>query len=254
MVAPSGGTGGAYNKISLTKGKKYRLRIINTSLDNHFKVHLDGHNLTIIQADFVPINPFPKDWLFIAIGERYDVIITANQNVDNYWFRAEVQTGCGANANTGNINAIFSYAGAPNALPTTTATAYTPGCADETGLVPYVVKDVPSSTFISQAKALDLAAQFGVTTNGQNIVQWSINTTVLNIDWEKPTLKYVAEGNTSYPANLNLITCPDPLTVSKPLAPCISFPLVYYSIASILFRTHPDVLSGTFGSYNKLVL
>jgi FtsP/CotA-like multicopper oxidase with cupredoxin domain len=30
------GTGGAYNKVTLTTGKKYRLRLINTSVDNHF--------------------------------------------------------------------------------------------------------------------------------------------------------------------------------------------------------------------------
>jgi FtsP/CotA-like multicopper oxidase with cupredoxin domain len=105
MLNPSG-VGGAYNKVTLTQGKKYRLRLINTALDNHFKVSLDGHNLTVIQADFVPIVPYSTQWLFIGIGQRYDVIITANEPVSSYWFRADVQAACGANNN--NFNSGYS--------------------------------------------------------------------------------------------------------------------------------------------------
>jgi FtsP/CotA-like multicopper oxidase with cupredoxin domain len=82
MLNPSG-SGGAYNKVTLTSGKKYRLRLINTSVDNHFRVSLDNHNLTVIQADFVPTQPYVAEWIFLGIGERYDVIIDANQAVDN---------------------------------------------------------------------------------------------------------------------------------------------------------------------------
>jgi FtsP/CotA-like multicopper oxidase with cupredoxin domain len=53
-------------------------------MGNHFKVLLDGHNLTVIQADFVPIVPYSAEWLYIGIGERYDVIISANQAVSSY--------------------------------------------------------------------------------------------------------------------------------------------------------------------------
>jgi Multicopper oxidase len=64
--------------------------------------------MTVITADFVPVVPYAADWLFISIGERYDVIISANQAVDNYWFRAEVKTACGSNTNNGNIKSIFT--------------------------------------------------------------------------------------------------------------------------------------------------
>lgn len=67
MVNAAGG--GQYLKTTITKGKRYRLRLINTSMDNHFKVHLDGHNLTVITSDFVPIVPYHADWLFIGIGQ-----------------------------------------------------------------------------------------------------------------------------------------------------------------------------------------
>lgn len=212
MLNPSG-TGGAYNKVTLTAGKKYRLRLINTSVDNHFRVSLDNHNLTVIQADFVPTNPYIAEWIFIGIGERYDVIIDANQAIGNYWFRATVMTGCGANNNP-NIQSIFSYAGAADELPTSTSTNAAPqNCNDETGLVPYVVKNVSSTNFLSEFETLDVLLDIGVQ-NGVGVAQWNVNGSMINIDWQDPTLSYVASGNTTYPDDLNLIQLPTANTVS----------------------------------------
>lgn len=53
---------GSYARTTLQKGKTHRLRLVNTSVDNNFKVHLDGHNMTIIQADFVAVEPQDVDW------------------------------------------------------------------------------------------------------------------------------------------------------------------------------------------------
>lgn len=53
---------GSYSRTTLQPGKTHRLRLINTSVDNNFKVHLDGHNMTIIQADFVAVEPQEVDW------------------------------------------------------------------------------------------------------------------------------------------------------------------------------------------------
>jgi len=204
MVNPSG-TAGAYNQVTLQRGKTYRLRLINTSMDNHFKVSLDSHNLTVIAADFVPIVPYNTSWLFIGIGERYDVIITASQPIGNYWFRAEVQQGCGSNANNGNIKAIFHYQGAATSNPNSTATSYTQSCLDETDLVPYVAKDVPEDQFVyPEAEEL--------TIGGPSIVDglfiWNVNGSGIDVDWEMPTLQYVYEGNTSYPSDLNIYQLP----------------------------------------------
>ena len=201
--------GGAYSRATLVKGKTYRLRLVNTAIDNNFRFSLDSHQLKVIQADFVPIVPVAKDWIFIAIGQRYDVVFAANQTVGNYWFRAEVQGGgCGTNNNNGNIKAIFSYTGAPVVDPTSTASTYTDACVDETGLTPYVVKDVPSADFAAQSAELDINLVNGVSSNGENIVQWTINGTTMIIDWEEPTLQYVLDDNTTYPPNLNIIELP----------------------------------------------
>ena len=65
------GTTGSYNVVTLTPGKKHRVRIINTSIDTQMRVSLDGHPFQVIQHDFVPIQPYTTNWLILGIGTVY---------------------------------------------------------------------------------------------------------------------------------------------------------------------------------------
>ncbi|KAK5003474.1 laccase, multicopper oxidase, benzenediol:oxygen oxidorectuctase, partial [Cryomyces antarcticus] len=154
--------GGKYGVVTMTKGKKYRLRLINTSADNFIRVSLDNHNFTVMTADFIPIKPYTTQWVLLAIGQRYDVVINANQAVGNYWFRANTAADCASGNNHGTGLSIFT---------------------------------------------VDITKE-QVVTNGANLVVWGINTTSINIQWDNPTLSYVASGNTSYPTVYNLIELP----------------------------------------------
>ena len=110
--------GGTYNNVTIQSGKKYRLRLINTSVNTYIRVSLDNHLLTVIAADFVPISPFTTDYLLIAIGQRYDVIIDANQTSGNYWFRADVPKLC-FSGTIRNGSAIWTYGSPANqTIPT----------------------------------------------------------------------------------------------------------------------------------------
>jgi FtsP/CotA-like multicopper oxidase with cupredoxin domain len=166
-------TGGSCHNVTLTSGKKYKMRLINTSVDNHFRVSLDRHSFYVIQADSVPIVPYETDWVFLAIGQRYDVIFEATEDPGNYWFRAEVQSGCGSNANALNIRTIFNYKGVKLGIPTSTPEAnYTMNCDDEPDLEPYVMKDTPEDNF---AFASNDTLTVGLTQNTQKIFFWNIN-------------------------------------------------------------------------------
>ncbi|EKD18347.1 uncharacterized protein L3040_006778 [Drepanopeziza brunnea f. sp. 'multigermtubi'] len=206
-------TGGHYfNTTNLVPGKKYKIRLINTSIDNAFMVSLDSHQFTVIQADFIPIVPYTTDWIFVGIGQRYDVIFTAGAKPDNYWLRAEVQNGCGNNANNGQILAIFNYKNVPLKIPTTVTNAtYTPGCVDESQLEPVLKKSVPRSEFekvygFNGTSTLTV----GLTQNEQQIFFWTINGNSINVKWEEPTLRYIADGNDAFKAQraLGIIEIP----------------------------------------------
>ncbi|KAF2137677.1 multicopper oxidase [Aplosporella prunicola CBS 121167] len=200
-------SGGKYSSVQMTKGKKYRLRLINTSVDNNIYVSLDNHPFNVINNDFVSVVPFTTNWLLMAVGQRYDVIITANQTVGNYWFRAEVATGC-ASANNGYGRGIFSYSGAPSGDPTSTGGSQ-PGDCNEPLPTPFAPNNVPSDTFLDQVKSLDVDLTVAnVTTNNKNVVFWGVNLTAIDIAWEQPTLQLVADGKSDFPQTYNLIEIP----------------------------------------------
>ena len=60
--------GGSYGRVVIESGKRYLLRLINTSLDNQIRVSLDGHPFTVITSDLVPIHPYNTNWILLGIG------------------------------------------------------------------------------------------------------------------------------------------------------------------------------------------
>ncbi|KAF1930904.1 multicopper oxidase [Didymella exigua CBS 183.55] len=198
--------GGNYAKMTVTKGKKYRIRIINTSVDSTFSVSLDSHPFTVMTADFVPIKPYIASQLTLAIGQRYDVMIEANQTVDNYWFRIGYGTACGGNSILGTgiqLGAILSYTGASSNNPTTTGVALRTTCVDEDrfSLVPFVPNTVPSSA-VGTAGKIDLKLQNG------NVVRWLLDGTSLVVDWNNPTLETALAGRSDFYPNANIREMP----------------------------------------------
>lgn len=203
------GPGGKYQSVALTKGKKHRLRIINTSVDTHMMVKLDNHPFTIIAADFIPVNPEPApEWLLVAIGQRYDVIIDANQTSGNYWFRAEAANEC-ASASDGNGRAIFRYDASSTSVPEdNNETPPQSECIDQP-TTPYWKQSVDQSTFEAQAKTLSTGFGDGVTVNGENLLLWHLNTTSMSIHWDRPTLGYIFNGSTAWPQEYDVIEIPN---------------------------------------------
>ena len=125
----------------------------------------------MVQADFVPIEPYITNNLAIAIGQRYNVIITANQNTSNYWLRTWPQS-CGRNENdgTGVANAFVTYLGSnPNTLPTSTPFNFTNTCTDESGMVPYMPVNIDSSGFPGNDTSLPISAPTLVNVSGENV-------------------------------------------------------------------------------------
>jgi multicopper oxidase len=68
---------------------RIRFRIINASSTYAFRFAIDRHKLSVIAADGALTKPEELDSLFIDVGERYDVIVNADQPAENYWIRAK---------------------------------------------------------------------------------------------------------------------------------------------------------------------
>ena len=54
---------------TVQKGKKYRLRIVNSSVQNYYRFTIDNHRLWIVANDLVPVKPYDTDSLVISQGQ-----------------------------------------------------------------------------------------------------------------------------------------------------------------------------------------
>ncbi len=203
------GASGSYLRVTLTPGKKHLLRLINGSVQNSYTLTLVGHTFTIIATDMVPITPVTVSSLYVGIGQRYDVLITADQPVANYWLNTTFSTGCGQ-SNNPRPAAIFSYSGAPTSTNPLAAGTVPPDsrCQDALTLyTPVVTRSAPLAGFTATpANTLNTNLQINPSIPR---VFWPVDGTPIKVDWNNPTLEYVKNGATSsIPAAANVLTLP----------------------------------------------
>lgn len=217
-------------------GKKYLFRIINVATDGHFQFSIDGHNLTVIANDLVPIKPYVTDSVLVSIAQSkqcfclfffllsffsflttltsrlgeirgsnaylgYDVIVEANADTDNYWLRAGWVSACSTNLNAANMTGIVRYDSSSTENPTSTSTVVaSSSCGDEpyASLVPYFEMDVGTLT-----DAVEDFASVGF--EFDSYFKWTINGSTLVLDWADPTLVQVLDGNSSYASSYNVV-------------------------------------------------
>jgi FtsP/CotA-like multicopper oxidase with cupredoxin domain len=214
-VSPSGPSKGEFSRVSLQPGKKHRLRLINTSVDNGFTVSLVGHKFTVIATDLVPVAPIEKTSLFLAVGQRYDVIIDANQAAGNYWFNATLAKGgaCGSTL-AKDTAAIFSYGVPAGGVPADRGLlASNATCVDTQGFSPVVTRTAPIDKFnLTPNSVVDVvltSPTAGPELGSEQVFRWKVRGNDINVQWEKPILEYVATGNNSFPARANVINVED---------------------------------------------
>ncbi|KAJ3332550.1 hypothetical protein HDU76_013861 [Blyttiomyces sp. JEL0837] len=97
---------------NVVKGRRYRLRLINTSAMSMFTFSIDNHDMTVIEADGV------------YTVATHSVIVDTNQAINNYHVRADIDTSMWAGPTDTNgfnpeIRAIWRYKGAPIGNPKT---------------------------------------------------------------------------------------------------------------------------------------
>jgi FtsP/CotA-like multicopper oxidase with cupredoxin domain len=71
----------AATTVTAKPGQRIRIRIINAAADTAFRVALAGHRMTVTHTDGFPVVPTDVDALLLGMGERYDVLVTAEDGV-----------------------------------------------------------------------------------------------------------------------------------------------------------------------------
>ncbi|KAH9008532.1 laccase C [Lactarius hengduanensis] len=143
----SGGSSVPLAVVNVVRGMRYRLRLVSISCDPAFTFSIDGHQLTIIEVDGVNHQPLLVDSLQIFAGQRYSVVLNANQPIGNYWLRSVPNVGNQGFAGGTNV-AILRYRGAIPRDPSPDPTRNIPASVlplKETDLHPLVPTPVPGS-------------------------------------------------------------------------------------------------------------
>jgi len=183
---------GSRFETTFSSGTKYLIRVVNAAVDSHFKFSIDNHTMTVVATDFVPITPFTSEYISIGMGQRYDIIVEANQTTADYWMRSIPQTTCSENSNTNDIKGIVRYNSDSTSDPTSTVYSLADDCddMDMSLLVPYLTKNAGSETVED-----DLAVAIS---NVNNLFKWSIGGTSMVVEWADPTLLQVYNNQTSW--------------------------------------------------------
>jgi iron transport multicopper oxidase len=70
--------------INVVPGQRYRFRIISLACDASYVFSIDGHTMTVIEADGVETDPITVDSVQVFAAQRYSVVVTANQGSGNF--------------------------------------------------------------------------------------------------------------------------------------------------------------------------
>ncbi|KAI9672279.1 MAG: hypothetical protein M1831_002093 [Alyxoria varia] len=82
-----------YPHMNLERGKRHRLRFINTGAFAEFQVSLDEHALAVTEVDGTDVDPRGFHGLNINPGQRYSVVVNANHtSKDAFFLRAKMLT------------------------------------------------------------------------------------------------------------------------------------------------------------------
>ncbi|CAI2169372.1 10226_t:CDS:2 [Funneliformis geosporum] len=152
--------------------------------------YLDGEYFEPYTVEKIPIN----------IGQRYSVIVEANQSIKNYWIRATMNEECTRRDNlTINFNSainnkvvgMLQYEGAKNDEPTTKeSNEQHEKCKDLSikNIIPLNAKPAPEPVY----KIFTLNTTIG--TNDKNVTILFINGQSFSPDFQNPTLQKILNG------------------------------------------------------------
>ncbi|RPA99061.1 laccase 2 [Choiromyces venosus 120613-1] len=171
--------------------KKHLLRIMNTGTDIMFKFSIDGHKMKVVSMDWVPIKPYETDVIFVAIGQRYDVIVEADAVPGDYWMRAVPQLSCfTTNTQQYNIRGIVRYDSTSTADPKSSSWSITDQCQEEDpkNLVPIFEDNVGSAEL---DKDFQLSLSPASTGGVLPVFQWTVNNNHYNPNTSAPTIMLI---------------------------------------------------------------
>ncbi|GFP58802.1 oxydoreductase ptaK [Trichoderma asperellum] len=191
-----------YAKFRFQKGKKHLLRLINTSAAGLERFSIDGHTLTVVANDFVPVQPYNATYVTLGVGQRLHVIVEANGAADGaYWMRSNISEICNLPLQPHGLAAIYYDDADTNTLPTSAANFY-PG-DDGTCTTDPLDVTIPYYAIEPSAPSITQIITVNETVNATGHLVWTIDGSAAHVDYNKAIYLLANEGNLTYPLEPN---------------------------------------------------
>lgn len=177
------------------------MRLINSGSEAVQRFSLDGHNLTVIANDYVEVTPYTTKVVTLGVGQRTDVLVTANVGTATsaYWMRSNI-TSCSNAKQPYAVAAVYYSSADTTKAPTSSAwNVPDPGtCAnDDLSLtVPTYKMAVPTPSYTH-------TYNISLFTNGSGVTLWDFDGESARVDYNTPTLLMAHNGTTVFDAESN---------------------------------------------------
>ncbi|KAK4983266.1 hypothetical protein LTR66_008889 [Elasticomyces elasticus] len=180
--------------LNFTSGKTHRLRLANHGAAGTQKFSIDGHTMTVMANDFVPIVPYDTNVVTLSVGQRTDVLVKANKNSRTaVYMRAHIPPSC-APTDGGNtaLGAIYYEDADTSKAPTSSPQSGWDNsyCGNDalSKTVPYFAIAAGTPSFTE-----NIVVRFG--SNGTHRL-WYQNDQTFRINYNDPALLEVKLGET----------------------------------------------------------
>ncbi|KAK3363256.1 Cupredoxin [Lasiosphaeria hispida] len=191
------------SKFKFKAGKTHRLRLINAGADGVQRFSIDGHTLTVIANDFTPIKPYNTSVVTLAVGQRADVLVTANagNSKSAFWMRSTL-TVCTPAKQPYAVAAVYYDEADTDKTPTSTPwDVPDPGtCAtDDLSLTePLYPIELPAPT---HTHTMDIE----LFKNASDVTLWKFGGVSMRANYNEPVLLLANDGNFTYPDVWNVV-------------------------------------------------
>ncbi|AEO62602.1 uncharacterized protein THITE_2040998, partial [Thermothielavioides terrestris NRRL 8126] len=177
-------------------GKKHRLRLMNTGAAALVHFSIDGHKMEVIANDFEPLVPYAADFVTLGVGQRTDVLVTADADPRaTYWMRSTISLNCSV-AHTTVGRAIVSYEGSRTisaAAAAADAKSFLCRNDDLARTVPFFPQPADPHPDTVETYTIDLL------TNATGNHVWTINNRTQYTDYNNPVLLQAYAQNFTFP-------------------------------------------------------
>lgn len=170
-------------------GKRHRLRLINAGSSSSQQFSIDGHTMTVIENDYVAVRPYNTTIVTLGVGQRQDVIVTANGSPeDSYWMRSNITC---FEARQPHALAMVYYESADTKSPpsSTPWPNPAPGCANDA-----LEKTIPAYPMALPNSDKTITLEMTVRPNASGVWLWYMNNSTFHANLSSPVLSLAASG------------------------------------------------------------